>query len=42
MKTIIEQTKDIDIGCVFCNAGFFRLAGFDKVKIEDHLKQIEW
>lgn len=42
MKTIIEKTKDIDIGCVFCNAGFFRLAGFDKVRIEDHMKQIEW
>ncbi|EFC45754.1 short-chain dehydrogenase/reductase [Naegleria gruberi] len=41
MKSIIEKTKDIDIGCVFCNAGFFRLAGFDKVNIEDHMKQIE-
>ncbi|KAL9654053.1 hypothetical protein ABK040_011597 [Willaertia magna] len=41
MKTIVEATKDIDIGCVFCNAGFFRLQGFDKTDLEDHVKHIE-
>jgi short-subunit dehydrogenase len=41
MHIIKENTKDIDVGAVFSNAGFFAFGNFDTISLNRHLGQVE-
>ena len=41
MHLIRENTKDIDVGAVFSNAGFFTFGNFDQIPLAKHLGHFE-
>lgn len=41
MAVIRKETKDLDIGAVFSNAGFFMFENFDRIPLEKHVGHME-